>query len=97
MLVVASCWGAPWAHEIAEDDANELFHSENSCTNHDCRIGEYSFCEAIKVDMAESEDKCQKIIPIRRRISIQAHSQAPCVCFAHYLKIKDVLLNCMRK
>ncbi len=45
---------------LAEDDADELFHSENSCTNHDCRIEEYCFCEAIKVDLAESDDKCQK-------------------------------------
>jgi hypothetical protein len=47
-------------YEIAEDDADELFHSKNSCTIHDCRIGEYCFCEATKVDLAESEDKCQK-------------------------------------
>ncbi len=46
--------------EIAEDDTDELFHSKNSCTNHDCRIGEYCFCEAIKVNLTESEDKCQK-------------------------------------
>ncbi len=45
---------------MAKDDADELFHSKNSCTNHDCRIGEYCFCEAIKVDLAESEDKRQK-------------------------------------
>ncbi len=44
-------------YEIAEDDVEELFHSKNSCTNHDRRIGEYCFCEAIKVDLAESEDK----------------------------------------
>ncbi len=47
-------------YEIAEDDADELFHSKNSCTNHDCRIGEYCFCEATKVDLAESEDKRHK-------------------------------------
>ncbi len=47
-------------YEIAEDDADELFHSKNSSTNHDCRIGEYCFCEATKVDLAESEDKRQK-------------------------------------
>jgi hypothetical protein len=47
-------------YEIAEDDVDELFHSNNSCTNHDCRIGEYCFCEAIKVDLAESEDKRRK-------------------------------------
>ncbi len=46
-------------YEIAEDDADELFHSKNICTNHDCRIGEYCFCEATKVDLAESEDKRQ--------------------------------------
>ncbi len=47
-------------YEIAKDDADELFHSKTSCTNHDCRIGEYCFCEAIKVDLAESKDKCRK-------------------------------------
>jgi hypothetical protein len=45
-------------YEIAEDDADKLFHSKNSCTSHDRRIGEYCFCEAIKVDLAESQDKC---------------------------------------
>jgi hypothetical protein len=74
-------------YEIAEDDVDELFHSKNRCTNHDCRIGEYFFCEAIKVDLAESEDKRKKNISRKRRISFQAHSQALCVCFAHYLKI----------
>jgi hypothetical protein len=47
-------------YEIAEDDAEELFHSENICTNRNCRIGEYCFCDAIKVDLAESEDKRKK-------------------------------------
>ncbi len=47
-------------YEIAKDDADELFHSKNSYTNHDCRIGEYCFCDATKVDLAESEDKRQK-------------------------------------
>ncbi len=37
-------------YEIAKDDADKLFHSKNSCANHDCRIGEYCFCEATKVD-----------------------------------------------
>jgi hypothetical protein len=40
-------------YEIAEDDTDELFHYKNICTNHDCRIGEYCFLEAIKVDLAE--------------------------------------------
>ncbi len=44
----------------AGDEADELFHSKNSCTYHNLRIGEYCFCEAMKVDFAESEDKCQK-------------------------------------
>ncbi len=36
---------------------------KNSCTSHDCRIGEYFFCEEIKVDLAESEDKLKKTAP----------------------------------
>ncbi len=47
-------------YELAGDDVDELFHSKNGCTSHDCRIGIYCFCEAIKVDLAESEDKRQK-------------------------------------
>ena len=47
-------------YKIAGDKANELFHSKNSCTYQDLRIGEYCFCEAMKVDLAESEDKRQK-------------------------------------
>jgi hypothetical protein len=47
-------------YEIAKDDVDELFYSKNSCTNHDCRVREYCFCEATKVDLAESEDKRQK-------------------------------------
>ncbi len=75
-------------YEIAEDEADELFHSKNICTNHDCRIGEYCFCETIKVDLAESEDKRQKNhLQKIKRIYFQAHSQALCVCFTHYLKI----------
>jgi hypothetical protein len=54
-------------YEIADDDAEELFHSKNICTNHDCRIGEYCFCEAIKVDLAESEDKHQKNQPQKKK------------------------------
>ena len=54
-------------YEIAEDDAEELFHSKNICTNHDYRIGEYCFCEAIKVDLAESEDKRQKNQPQKKK------------------------------
>jgi hypothetical protein len=47
-------------YKTAGDKADELFHSKNSCTYHDLRIGEYCFCEAMKVDLAESEDKRQK-------------------------------------
>ena len=50
--------------EIAEDDAEELFHSKNICTNHDFRIGEYCFCEAIKVDLVDQKINVKKIILI---------------------------------
>ncbi len=36
------------------------YSTQYCCTNHDCRIGEYCFCEATKVYLAESEDKRQK-------------------------------------
>ncbi len=48
-------------YETAGDDAIVLFYSKNSCTSHDGRIGEYCFCEAIKVDLTESESKRKKI------------------------------------
>jgi hypothetical protein len=54
-------------YEITEDDAEEIFHSKNICTNYNCRIGEYCFCEAIKVDLAESEDKRQKNQPQKKK------------------------------
>jgi hypothetical protein len=47
-------------YKTAGDKADELFHSKNSCTYQNLRIGEYCFCEAMKVDLAESEDKHQK-------------------------------------
>jgi hypothetical protein len=59
-------------NEIAEDDVDELFHSKNSCTSHNGRIGEYCFCEAIEVDLAESVDKRQKISLRKTRINFQA-------------------------
>jgi hypothetical protein len=35
-------------YEIAKDDVDKLFHSTNSCTNHDYRIGEYYFVRQLK-------------------------------------------------
>jgi hypothetical protein len=35
--------------EIAGDDLDELFLSKNSCTSHDCRIGEYFFVRQLKL------------------------------------------------
>jgi hypothetical protein len=47
-------------YKTAGDKADELFHSKNSCTYHGLKIGEYCFCEAMKVDLEESEDKRKK-------------------------------------
>jgi hypothetical protein len=82
-------------YKIAGDEAHELFHSKNSCTYQDLRIGEYCFCEAMKVDLAESEDKRQKIKPEYKKS--KALFQARCNCYASSLKILVVLLNCMKK
>ncbi len=46
-------------YKKAGDEADELFHKKHSCTYQDLRIGEYRFCEAMEVDLAESEDKCK--------------------------------------
>jgi hypothetical protein len=84
-------------YEIAEDEADELFHSKNICTNHDCRIGEYCFCEAIKVDLAESEDKCQKN-HFQKKKNQFSSTLSSTVCLLHTLfEDLECLLNCMRK
>jgi hypothetical protein len=83
-------------YEIAEDDVDELFHPKNCCTSHDGKIGEYCFWEAIKVDLAESEDKRQKNQPQKNKNQLSSTLLSTCVCFALYLRIYDVLLNCMR-
>jgi hypothetical protein len=72
-------------YEIAGDEADELFHKKHSCTYQDLRIGEYCFCEAMKVDLAESEDKREKIIPGKEKS--KALFQALCICFAPFFKV----------
>ncbi len=71
-------------YEIAEDDAEELFHSKNICTNHDYRIGEHCFCEAIKVDLAESEDKRQNNQPQKKKNHLSSKLLST-VCLLHTL------------
>ncbi len=70
-------------YEIAQDDAEELFHSKNICTNHDCRIGEYCFCEATKVDLTESEDKRRKKSASEKEESTFKHTFKHCVFASH--------------
>jgi hypothetical protein len=50
-------------YEIAGDDVDELFHSKNSCTSHDRSIGEFCFCEAIKVDWQNQKINVKKNQP----------------------------------
>jgi hypothetical protein len=71
-------------YEMAEDDADKLFHSKNSCTNHDCKIGECCFCEAIKVDLEESEDKCQTN-HFRKKKNQLSSKLSSTVCLLHAL------------
>ncbi len=42
-------------YKIAGDEADELFHTKHNCTYQDLRIGEYCFCEAMKVDLASKK------------------------------------------
>ncbi len=53
------------------------------CINHDCRIGEYCFCEANKVDLAESEDKLQKKSFQEKEESTFKHTLKHCVFASH--------------
>ncbi len=71
-------------YRIAEDDTEELFNSKNICTNHDCRIGEYCFCEAIKADLAESEDKRWNNQPQKKKNQLSSKLLSS-VCLLHVL------------
>jgi hypothetical protein len=84
-------------YEIAEDDADELFHYNNICTNHDCRIGEYCLVRQLKLIWQNQKINIKNIISRKKRINFEAHSQTLCVCFARYLKIYYMLLNRVRK
>ncbi len=67
-------------YKSAGDEADELFHSKNSCTYQDLRIGEYCFCEAMKVDLAESEDKRKKNHVRERKIKSTFSSTMYLLC-----------------
>ncbi len=84
-------------YEIAKDDADELFHSKNSCTNHDCRIGEYCFCQASKVDLAESEDKRQKNHFQKKKNQLSSTLSSIVCLLCTLFEDLSVLLNCMKK
>ncbi len=57
------------------------FFSKNSCTIHDSRIGEYSFCEAVKVDVAELEVKNCKNQLSSRENQLSSTVSLLCVLF----------------
>ncbi len=63
-------------YEIAGDGADELFQSKNSCTSH-----EYCFCEAIKVDLAEKEDKRKKNQPQKNKDQLSSTVSLLCTLF----------------
>ncbi len=70
-------------YKTAGDKADELFHSKNNCTYHNLRIGEYCFCEAMKVDLAESENKRQK----------KSYPEKDESIFKHFFKHYDFALH----
>ncbi len=67
-------------YKSAGNEADELFHSKNSCTYQDLRIGEYCFCEAMKVELAKSEDKRQKNHNQERKIKSTFSSTMYLLC-----------------
>jgi hypothetical protein len=68
-------------YETAGDDVDVLFYSKNSCTSHDGWIGEYCFCEAIKVNLAESDAKCQTNQPQRSKNQLSNTVSLLCILF----------------
>jgi hypothetical protein len=71
-------------YEIAEDDADELFHSKKSIMI--VGLGNTVFVRQLKLIWQNQKINVKKIISRKRKINFQAHSQALRVCFAHYLK-----------
>ncbi len=67
-------------YKIAGDEADELFYTKHNCTYQDLKIGEYCFCEAMKVGLAESEDKRQKIYTRERKIKSTFSSTMYLLC-----------------
>jgi hypothetical protein len=67
--------------KTAGDEEGVLFYSKNRCTSHDGRIGQCCFCEAIKVDLAESEAKCQKNQLLRSKNQLSSTVSLLCILF----------------
>ncbi len=74
-------------YEIAEDEADELFHSKKIVPIMIVGLGNTVFVRQLKLIWQSQKINVKKIISRKRRINFQAHSQALCVCFTHYLKI----------
>jgi hypothetical protein len=83
LFTLARNYSASSIYKTAGDDKGVLFFSKNSCTSHDCRIGEYLFCKVVKVDVAESEVKHHK----NQLSSRKNQLQAPCLYFTYYMRI----------
>jgi hypothetical protein len=62
-------------YKTAEDN-EVLFFSQNSYTSHDSRIGEYSYCDAVKLMLQNQELKIARI-----------SFQALCLYIAYYSRI----------
>ncbi len=74
-------------YEIAGDDADELFHSKIVVPIMIVGSGNTVFVRQLKLIWQNQKINVKKVISRKRRINFQAHSQALCVCFTHYLKI----------
>jgi hypothetical protein len=74
-------------YEIAKDDADELFHSKIVVPIMIVGLGSIVFVRQLKLIWQNQWINVEKIISRIRRINFQAHFQALCVCFAHFLKI----------
>ncbi len=74
-------------YEIVEDDPDELFHSKKIVPIMIVGWRILFFVRQLKLIWQNQKINVKKIISRKIRINFQAHSQALCVCLAHYLKI----------
>jgi hypothetical protein len=80
-------------YEIAGDDADELFYSKNSVPVMIIGLGNIVFVRQLKLIWQNQQ---LMLIWQNQKLNVGKIFQALCFYFAYYLRVWDVLLNCMQ-